>query len=278
MTVNYLALVDKLPKMSPLTMQMLRVLTNPDCSVGELTDIAGKDAALSARILRTANSASFARLQTITSVRHAITIQGIGLLRKFVLGASLSNLFSRIKGSGLFSMLRFNLHSVATGTLLEILTEEMPVENAHQAFIAGMLHDVGQLVFAVNCPKEYDQVLELAAVTGESRVVCERKLLGIDHAELSALAIRRWGLDEELAHAVSLHHEGEAQGESRRLRLSLAIKQADEFVNSLGISALPPVSDSHAPHIFAFDDFPFSDERVRSRFEEEWLKLSDMFK
>ena len=45
MTVNYLALVDKLPKMSPLTMQMLRVLTNPDCSVGELAEIAGKDAA-----------------------------------------------------------------------------------------------------------------------------------------------------------------------------------------------------------------------------------------
>jgi HD-like signal output (HDOD) protein len=277
MTTKYSSLVDQLPKLSPLTMQMLRALAKPNCSVGELAEIASKDATLSARILRTANSASFGRLQPITSVRHAISIQGISLLRKFALGASISRLFSFSKGSDLFSMLRFNLHSVAVGTLLDVLAEELPLENADQALIAGMLHDVGELVIAVNCPKEYGQVLSLAAVTGESQVACERKVLGVDHAELSALAVLRWRLDDGLAHSIALHHEEEVKPGQNKLRLSTAIKRADEFVDALGISILAPGAGRLNPCTLDFEGFPGSEERIRTRFGEEWLKLSEMF-
>jgi HD-like signal output (HDOD) protein len=164
--MNYVALVDQLPKMSPLTMQLLRVLSKANCSVSELAAIAERDAALSARILRTANSATFGRTQSVTSVRHAISIQGVNVLRRFVLGSSIANLFSRTKPTKMFSLMRFNLHSLATATLLDLLTEVLPIENSEQAFLAGLLHDVGEMILAVNCPAEYEQSLALSAVSG----------------------------------------------------------------------------------------------------------------
>ncbi len=271
------SLVDSLPCLSPLTMHMLRALSRPNCSVSELTDIAERDAALSARILRTANSATFGRLNPVHSVRHAISMQGVNLLRKFMLVASISSLFSRTKSSPLFSLVRFNLHSAATGAVLELLAEELPIEHADHAFVAGLLHDVGEMLIAVNLPQEYGQVLAMAAVTGESQVDCERKLLGIDHAELSSLAMRKWQLEDSLQAAVSRHHRGETQADSRQLKLSNALAGADRFVNSLGISALPPTAESLTPPLLEFPGFDFSSNRVCERFREEWSNLSEMF-
>ena len=70
-------------------------------------------------------------------------------MRKFVLGASISNIFSRFRAAPSFSMARFNLHSVATGTLVEMISDEIALEEPSGAFIAGLLHDVGKLLIAV---------------------------------------------------------------------------------------------------------------------------------
>ncbi|MEO8099755.1 MAG: HDOD domain-containing protein [Acidobacteriota bacterium] len=277
MNPKYRSLVDSLPKMSPLTMRMLRVLSKASCSIGELADIAERDAALSARILRTANSATFGRFQPVTSLRDAISIQGVGLLRKFIVGASITNLFSRTNTSRLFSILRFNLHSLATATLLELMTDEIPVENSDQAFVAGMLHDVGELLIALNCPSEHEQILALRAVSGDPQMECERKILGIDHAELSAMATTRWQLDDALTKVVANHHQAELQNGFGDLKLSIALERADGFVNSLGLSILPPNAESLAQFDLEFPEFALPKERLLKRFEGEWSKLNDLF-
>jgi HD-like signal output (HDOD) protein len=275
--------LDRLPKLSPLMAQLLARLSRRNCEVQELTQIVEKDPVLSAQILRLANSAIFGRLRPVASVRHAVAMVGVGTMRKFALGSSISNLFSRVKPAASFSMVRFNLHSVATATLVELLAEEIPFDSPGDAFLAGLLHDVGKLLIAVSFPQHYDNILALAAVNGSPLLECERELIGIDHAELSGLAVLRWELSEPVQWAATYHHQPEDAASAERPRaqkagLSLGVHHADALVNRLGMSVLPaPAISNEAPTI-AIPGFPFPQERVLDRLEREILNLGDLFR
>ncbi len=263
--------------------QLLSRLARPNSDIIELTALVEKDAVLTAQVLRLANSALFGRSQPINSVKHAITMIGVGAMRKFALGASISNLFSRFRTAPSFSVTRFNLHSVATGTLVELISDEIPFEQSNGAFIAGLLHDVGKLLIAVSMPKQYEDILGLVAVTGAPLVACEREILGTDHAELSGLAISRWELAEPIRWAACYHHEPEhaeavEHTGAGKLSLVLAVHQADAFVNGLGMSVFPTsLIRSEAPSL-DFPGFSFSKERLLKRFELELKSLADLFR
>ncbi len=274
--------LDRMPRLSPLTMQLLARLSRRDCDVQDVTEIVQKDPVLSAQVLRLANSAIFGRLRPVSSVRHAVAMAGVGAMRKFALGSSISNLFSRAKPAASFSMLRFNLHSVATATLVEIVAEEVPFELAQDAFLAGLLHDIGKLLIAVNFPRQYGDILALAAVKGASIVECEREIVGIDHAELSCMAVSRWELSEPIQWAARYHHEpGEAAAMERprsgKAGLSLGVHYADLFVNQLGMSVLPAPPSSVEGVTLRIPGFAFDEEQLRARFEREIVNLGELF-
>jgi HD-like signal output (HDOD) protein len=281
--------LDRLPKLSPLMTQLLARVSRRNCDVQELTEIVEKDPVLSAQILRLANSAIFGRLRPVGTVRHAVAMVGIGTMRKFALGSSISNLFSRTKIATSFSMLRFNLHSVATATLVEILAAEVPFEAPGDAFLAGLLHDIGKLLIAVNFPQQYDDILSLAAVNGAPLVECERTIVGIDHAELSGMAVSRWELSEPVQWAACYHHEPAAAAAVERPRakkagLSLGVHHADLFVNQVGMSVLParPASaETSVPgeaSVLKIPGFSFPEARVIERFQTEVKDLRDLFR
>ena len=267
--------LDRLPKMSPMLTQLLAQLSRPNCEVPHLVETVERDPMLSGQILRLANSAIFGRLQPVSSVRHAITMIGTGALRKFALGSSISNLFSRTKLAKHFSLRRFNVHSVATATLLELLSEELPFESGEDAFLAGLLHDIGKLLIAASFPERYDDILALTAVNGATLIEAERDILGIDHAELSSLAILRWELSEAIQSAACYHHQpSESAGKPG---LSMGLYHADAHINHLGMSVLPLPLRCQKADALEIPGFVFSQERVLQRFGQEIQTLGSLF-
>src|SRR5204863_6877932 len=118
----------------------------------------------------------------------------------------------------------------------ELLCEELPFESGEDAFLAGLMHDIGKLLVAASFPQQYDDILALTAVNGATLVEAERDVLGIDHAELSSLAILRWELSEAIQSAACYHHQPtESAGKPK---LSLGLSHADAYINHLGMSAL----------------------------------------
>jgi HD-like signal output (HDOD) protein len=267
--------LDKLPRFSAMTTHLMAKLARRDTEPAELAELVEKDTLLSAQVLRLANSAAFARATPIVSVKHAIAMVGVGAMRRFTLASSISNLFSRFRTAPSFSLTRFNLHSVATGTMVELLADELPVEFSGGAFLAGLLHDVGRLLIAATMPNEYETIVSLNALSRRLLIESERQVLGLDHAELSAIAIARWELDDHIRQAAQDHHQP-PQSRPGGVPLSRVVEKADEFVNSLGMYVTPPAYTAQRTSL-EFPGFKFSEERVIERFETEWISLGDMF-
>jgi len=269
--------------MSALTMRLLAGLARQDCEVHELASLVEKDTLLSAQLLRMANSAKFARSQAIVDIPHAIAMVGITMMWKLALSVSVSNLFSREKTAPSFSKLRFNIHSVATATLAELLAEEGPFEHPKSAYIAGLLHDVGKLLIAVNTPDLYEEILAISSISRRSPREVEYEVLGLDHAELSQLAIEKWGLSVPIQQAAQYHHcpedarlvERPAPG---RIGLSQAIHKADLFVNYLGMSILPSLATREEAPSLTIPGYEITEELVLQRFQYEWKHLNNLFK
>ncbi len=275
--------LDRVPALSPMTTQLLAKLARRDCEVDALTSLVEKDALLSAQILKLANSAMFGRARTVVSVHHAIAMLGMGVLRKFTLGSAISNIFARRKTAPTFSMTRFNLHSVATATLAELLCDELPVHNAEHAFVAGLLHDLGRLLLAVNLPAQFESMLSCHAVSPDVPLwTFEQEFLSIDHAELSGIKVSHWELGQPIRWAVRYHHEPDLAQDvegvpAGKVALSLLLNKADAFVNFLNISQFPGRLGFEESPSLEFPGFTYSQERVLGRFEQEWKGLDQLF-
>lgn len=271
--------LERVPALSPTATQLLGRLARRNCEVRELAELIERDPLLSAQILAIANSAAFGRAQQINSIQHAIAMVGMGAVRKFALARSISNLFGRRKIAPSFSITRFNLHSVATGTFLELLTECVPLEDAQDAFLAGLFHDVGKLVIAVALPEQYEEILVTAALTHQPLLEIERELLQTDHAELSALAVDYWGLGEPIHAAAAWHHEPDkSPAVPGKISLALAVSKVDAVVNAAGMSLLPaPPIQREVPPL-AFEGFSVDEETLIDRFAVEWTSAGAMFR
>src|SRR5579863_686089 len=190
--------LGSLPPFSPILTRLMASLAEEDVSFSALGDLIEKDAVVAANILHLVNSALYARVGTISSVRHAISLLGTTKLRNAVLGMSIARVWNRVRMPATWSMARFNMHSAAVAVLSDLLAQRVPVEYPEGAFVAGLMHDVGRLLIALALPEEYDQIVQMYAKGGCTFTECETQVLGFTHPELSAEAMEFWKLPEQI--------------------------------------------------------------------------------
>jgi HD-like signal output (HDOD) protein len=268
--------LDLLPPLSPVVGRLLSQLASGNLTYKMLSDFVEKDVLLCAHILRTVNSAAFARPRTINSVAQAISLLGVNKLRRIVVGFGVTNLFAKTKTAPSWSRIRFNFHSGATGILTEAMVDALPVVDKDGAFVAGLMHDLGRLMLAVALPEEYETITAMVAISGGDYVECEREALGFDHAELSGLALTKWKLPELICRAATYHHSPQHPNAPW---LSTVVHRADRFVDYLGICINQPSSTAQVePPSLDVPGFEFDQAAVLERFEKEWKELSEFFR
>ena len=241
-----------LPPFSPVLNRLLASLASEDVSFTKLADLIEKDTIVSANLLHLVNSAMYARRGTVNSVRHALSLLGVNKLRNAVLGMSIARMWNSVRTPPGWSMANFNMHSVATAQLSDMLAQKVPVSYPEGAFIAGLLHDVGLLLIAVGLPSESAQILERSQKEGCSLAEAESDLLGFTHADLSAAALASWNLPAPIQEAVRDHHLDVPCAPGSELPLATLVNAADRYVDSAGICIhLPPVAPIADPAILA---------------------------
>lgn len=241
--------LDQLPPFSPILNRLLATLQREHASIAEIAELIEKDTVLSGNVLRLVNSAAYGRRKTISSIRHAVSIIGIGKLRNIALSLSISRMWTQIRSPQGWCNTRFNLHAIATGLVCDLMAQELPAEYPEGAFVAGLFHDIGRFLIAVGLPDEYEEIEELNCRSGRGLLECEEEVLGITHPELSMAALRRWNLPNPILRAVERHHaeDHRAADETGTLPLGELLRVADLAVDRLGVTIEPPPAEVESP-------------------------------
>jgi len=194
-------------------------INHPRCSTYDISRIITEDQGLTARLLRLANSPMFGCYANVDSITKAVTIIGTQQLRDLALAASVMGIFRGIP-EDLLNMSSFWRHSIACGIIARILAVYRRESNVERLFVAGMLHDVGQVVLAAARPDVIRELLETQRDTGRFYLELERERLGLDHAELGGALLKKWKIPASIGEPVACHHN---PGSAEQFRLETAL-------------------------------------------------------
>lgn len=184
------------------------MLNDHRSSSAQIGEVISRDPALTARLLRFVNSPVYGLRKPLDSVARAITILGTQELRVLALASSVGGAF-RQPPVDLVDMSAYWHHSVFTGIVARLLGARCQLKSVDHLFVAGLLHDVGQLVLAHVVPDLLRKVIAKLPEYPHHRCQMEQKLIGHDHAEVGAELMRQWQLPESLWVPVRYHHDPE---------------------------------------------------------------------
>jgi len=198
--------VDSLPSLPVTVTKVLSVTADPDSSSKDLVDAILPDQAMCATILKIANSAFFGMPREVATMERAVTILGLNEIHNIVLGKAVFSAFQKVGKNFSQSMEHFWKHSFSCGLAAKIIAPKLQLPPG-ELFIAGLLHDIGQLVFFISTPEEYSQVMELQGTDHIKSRFLETETFGIDHAQVGFHLLERWLFPNQLLTAVGFHHQ-----------------------------------------------------------------------
>jgi HD-like signal output (HDOD) protein len=198
--------VNELPALPTLVSRLVELVESESATADQIEQLITTDPALTVKVLHLANSAYYGLTRTISTVKQAVIVLGFHTVKNLVLGVSA---FMALRGARAPSAFEVGLweHSFAcAGIAREIMiVTERGIRQAENAFMAGLLHDIGVLFLYTRFPKEYERVMRAAQPDGARHEV-EGEILGTDHAEVGALITDSWGLPPMLVRLIGNHH------------------------------------------------------------------------
>ncbi len=230
---NLIMTIRDLPAMPHVAAKVLELSSDPDTSAARLQQVIADDQSMTARILKIANSAMYACSRRVKTLSEAIVMLGFNSIRSLVVTSAARNLYSTgAARMGLKERLLWE-HSIGTAFACRLLTERKHPALREEAFLAGLMHDIGKLVLNLQVPAEFDEIVQIVYNENREFHETEQELLGFDHARVGALLVNKWKLSPLLEDVIGHHHRAESLTTERPLLLYLDL--ANHLCHKLGI-------------------------------------------
>ncbi len=231
--------IRDLPAMPHVASKVLELSSDPDTSAGLLQQVISDDQAMTARILKIANSAMYACSRRIKTLSEAIVMLGFNSIRSLVVTSAARNLY----GSGNARMgLKERLlweHSIGCAFACRVLASSRHPALAEEAFLAGLMHDIGKLVLNLQMPDQFEEIVQIVYNENREFHHTERELLGFDHARVGALLVNKWKLSAVLEDVIGLHHDDASLTADRPLLLYLDLGNRLCQKHGIGFQEVP---------------------------------------
>jgi HD-like signal output (HDOD) protein/signal transduction histidine kinase len=198
-------LIARLPAMPQILIKLLAHLQADDLGMPELAALVAKDAGMTGKILTVANSSAYHRNGRQPNLEQAMVALGTDMIKTLVISDSVFQTFNSFPNSGATDLRAFWKNSLTAAVLARDLARHLNYSQPEEAYLAGLLHNVGRLALLATAPKEYG--FNFTARDDEDLCAVEQRTLQITHAEAGAWLIERWQLDSFLADSVLYHHE-----------------------------------------------------------------------
>ena len=208
--------ITNLPTLPAIVTRVMHIVNDPSSSAGDVAFVVGQDMALSAKILRLANSAFYGVPRTITSINNAVVILGLKIINTIVLSLTVFDLFPREKKQSLFNRTAFWRHCTSCALICRFLAEKMRkfvLFDAEEAFCAGLLHDIGKMVMEQYMHEDFHRALKHAKHMKLPLFQAEKETLGFSHTDVAQWLTSGWQLPVQLQLPLVYHHDPAAAPE-----------------------------------------------------------------
>ncbi len=229
--------IDKtfdMPSIPLVLTKIIQMLDDDTASAQQLEELILHDPSLSARILKLANSAFYSFRTEVKTLSHAIALLGLGLVKSLAIGVTIFDSFTKgLKYEG-DPINKLWMHSFGTGLMAQgIWSRRAHVrKEAEFAFLSGLLHDLGKVVFFKRFPRQYS-ALFVKKKTANDPDICalEVQSFGADHAFVGAMLAKQWGFPNDLVDIIRKHHTAL----DSKSRLVTAVSLADALAKEMQI-------------------------------------------
>ncbi|MFC1562577.1 HDOD domain-containing protein [candidate division KSB1 bacterium] len=207
---NFKSVISKiksLPTLPQVFYKIIETIEMPDSSAKDVKETIKKDPSISAKILKISNSALYGYTKEITDISKAIVLLGFDMIKSIALSVSVFSSFPRTENySTKFDRELFWIHSMASAEAAVITADKMGYPKKDQAFLIGLIHDIGKVVLDYYFTPEYKRVI--AKVRQENLLIreAEIEILNFDHALIGGWLGEQWHFPESILNSIKYHH------------------------------------------------------------------------
>ena len=236
--------IKELPPLPVVVQKLLKTLQDENSSADDVMKVLSSDQALASKVLKLVNSSFYGLSGQVSTPSRAVVILGFAAVRNLAVGLSAARLMN---SAGRGHMMDFWDHSVAAASACQILAHKVGYPDPEEAFIAGLLHDIGLVVLEIAAPGE---LAEAMAGGPDVQLASEEKLLGLTHARAGGMLLKHWKLPKPLCDAARFHHTPQVVSGSDDPLVSL-VALADVFAGVHGAANEPALAAAEFAALFA---------------------------
>ena len=268
----------RLPSLPTIALDVIS-LAQQDANMDRIAETLRHDPALSSKILKTANSAFYGQSQTISTITRALLVLGLSAVKTLALGFSLVANLKR-RGDASFDHVEYWRRSLYTATAARTLSQHLRTARREEAFLGGLLQDLGMVAMSQGLGDEYAQLVQQAGADHAALRMLEQETFGMDHAEVGAALAEKWKLPPMLVAPIRYHENPDAAGEDvQRLVRSVALgnRVAEIFLSEEGGAAALETYRTQAATWFAVQS-DLADRMLREIHQEtdDMARLFDL--
>jgi putative nucleotidyltransferase with HDIG domain len=219
-----------LPALPSTFAELNAAIADEEVTIQVIADIVAKDTGIAAKVLQLVNSSFFGMPRVVRSMRDAVSYLGLSNIRTLVLQYGLIAQFDEAEAAASFSIHEHQNHALEVANLARRMFGDDRA-SSEQAFLAGILHDVGRLVLATNMPELFERVARLGASGQIPTYELERRAIGVSHADIGAYLLGLWGMPDSIVSAALQHHTPCSYAASTAFDVVAAVHVADALLD-----------------------------------------------
>lgn len=201
--------IEETPAISPIFNKLAEMAGDMEVEPIELVKLIMIDPVLSGKVIKLVNSAYYGLTQQVTSLAQAVVMLGMNTVKNLAMyTAVLDKVFISQKGAPLDPK-AFWYHCISTAVACKMLAkaQEVPPEELETYFLAGLLHDLGKVLFIKGEPEAYQKVLEDSKTRNIPLHMAEQERFGFTHNQIGGILARKWKLDSRMLEVIENHHQ-----------------------------------------------------------------------
>jgi len=229
--------IDRMPSLSTTVSKVIEVCNSPKTSANDLNRVISLDPVLTGQVLKLINSAYYALPNQISSLARAIIMLGLNTVKNLAISTAVVGALAKKSSFATLPMNAFWSHSIGVAVTAKALAvvRNLSVSAREEAFVAGMLHDLGKIPLSICFPEPFAQALQLAALQQGPLLQAEQCLVGVGHGEAGRLIGEKWRLGTAIVEALAFHHDpDQASDEHRDLVATVALANIYANIYEIG--------------------------------------------